>query len=199
MCSVRGILTSSCCLSPARPNKQRPGLDLYGRFIQMVGNLRRWWVCTLIDHFKLHFKVAGLSPGWCGSVDWMLACEPKGHQFDPQSGHMPGLWARSPVGGMWEATTYWCSSPSLSPSIPLCLHTHTHTHTATFSIWAVVFSCVLAGSHLTLEHSGEIPCGWLVVLQGHKGGTACGLLESEWVTPSVPGIIAFTFIDYKAY
>ena len=37
-------------------------------------------------------------PGWCGSVDWAPACEPKGHQFDSQLGHMPGLWARSPVG-----------------------------------------------------------------------------------------------------
>ena len=24
---------------------------------------------------------------------------PKGEQFDSQSGHMPGSWARSPVGG----------------------------------------------------------------------------------------------------
>ena len=31
------------------------------------------------------------NPGWCGSVDWVLACEPNGHQFDSQSGHMPGL------------------------------------------------------------------------------------------------------------
>ena len=27
------------------------------------------------------------------------------HQFNSQSGHMPGLQARSPVGGMLEATT----------------------------------------------------------------------------------------------
>ena len=31
------------------------------------------------------------SPGWCGSVDCMLSCKPKGHWFDSQSGHMPGL------------------------------------------------------------------------------------------------------------
>ena len=30
---------------------------------------------------------------------------PKGHQFDSQSGHMLGLWARSPV-GVNEATTH---------------------------------------------------------------------------------------------
>ena len=39
------------------------------------------------------------SPGWCGSVDWASSCEPKGRWFHSQSGHMPGLWARSPVGG----------------------------------------------------------------------------------------------------
>ena len=58
--------------------------------------------------------------GWCGSVDWVLACEPKGHQFHSQSRHRPGLQARSPVGGAWEATTHWCFSPFLSPSLPLC-------------------------------------------------------------------------------
>ena len=39
------------------------------------------------------------SPIWCGLVDWMPACKPKGPQFDSQSGYMPGLQARSPVGG----------------------------------------------------------------------------------------------------
>ena len=60
-------------------------------------------------------------PGWRGSIYWMMACEPKDHRFDSQSGHMPGLWARSPVGGVQEATTYWYFSPSLSPSLPLSL------------------------------------------------------------------------------
>ena len=52
--------------------------------------------------------------GWCGSVDWVPACEPKGHGFDSQSGHMPGLGARSPDGGVWKATTHWCFSLSFS-------------------------------------------------------------------------------------
>ena len=38
-------------------------------------------------------------PGWCGSVDCVAACEPKGGWFYSQSGHMSGLWARSLVGG----------------------------------------------------------------------------------------------------
>ena len=37
----------------------------------------------------------------------------------PSPGHMSGLWARSPVGGVWETTTYWCFSPSLSLTLPL--------------------------------------------------------------------------------
>ena len=32
-----------------------------------------------------------------------------------------GLQARSPVGGVQEATTHWCFFPSLSPSLPLSL------------------------------------------------------------------------------
>ena len=66
-------------------------------------------------------------PGWCGSVDLVLAYEPEpnGRQFDSQSGHMLGLQARSPVGGVQEATN-WCISHidvslSLSPSFPFSL------------------------------------------------------------------------------
>ena len=62
-----------------------------------------------------------ISPSWCTSVDWAPACEPKGRRFDSQSGHMRGLWARSPVGGVQEAITHRCFSPSLSPSLPLSL------------------------------------------------------------------------------
>ena len=56
------------------------------------------------------------SLGWCGSGDWAPACEPKGHQFNSQSGHMPVLWARSPVGGMQEATNIDISLPLFLPS-----------------------------------------------------------------------------------
>ena len=72
------------------------------------------------DIAKVHQKVCS-SSGWCGSVDWAPVCEPKGRQLDSQLGHKPGLWARSPVGDMWEATTHWCFSPSLSPSLALSL------------------------------------------------------------------------------
>ena len=68
---------------------------------------------------KTGLKIGKRGPGWCGSGDWALACEPKGRQFNSQSGHMPGLQARSPGGGVREATTHWCFFPSLSPSLPL--------------------------------------------------------------------------------
>ena len=59
-------------------------------------------------------EILTCSPGWCGSVDWAWTWKPKGHWFNSQSGHMPGFPARCPVGGVQEATTHWCFSPSLS-------------------------------------------------------------------------------------
>ena len=77
------------------------------------------WFIKSKNSFILMLKSTVFCPGWCGSVDWTPAWEPKGHQFNSQSGHMPRLQARSPVGGAQEATTHWCFSPSLSPSLPL--------------------------------------------------------------------------------
>ena len=57
-----------------------------------------------------------LGPGWCVSVDWVPACEPKGHWFDSQLGCIPGLWARSLVGGVPETTTIDVSLPLFFPS-----------------------------------------------------------------------------------
>ena len=51
--------------------------------------------CVLIFLKKNH-----PDPSWCGSVDWESACKLKGCWFDSRSGHMPGLWAGSPLGGM---------------------------------------------------------------------------------------------------
>ena len=36
-----------------------------------------------------------------------------------QSGHMPGMWARFPVGGVQQTTTHRGFSLSLSPFLPL--------------------------------------------------------------------------------
>ena len=70
---------------------------------------------TLILWIKKQSALAG------GSVNWVPACETKGHWFNSWSGHMPWLWARSPAECTPEATTHWCFSPSFSPSLPLCL------------------------------------------------------------------------------
>ena len=75
-------------------------------------------IVLLVLRFFLYKKF--FCPGWCSSGDWARVSEPKGRQFDSQSGHMPGLWARSPAWGTQEATTR-CFSPSLSPFLPLSL------------------------------------------------------------------------------
>ena len=61
------------------------------------------------------------SPGWCVSVDWALAWEPKHCWFDSQSGQVPGLQARSLVGGMLGACERQPISLmfSLPPFLPL--------------------------------------------------------------------------------
>ena len=43
----------------------------------------------ILLHFKTYY-----SPDWCGSLGWPSSLKPRGHWFDSQSGHMPGLWAR---------------------------------------------------------------------------------------------------------
>ena len=48
-----------------------------------------------------------------------MAHEPKGRQFNPQSWHMPGLQAKSPVGGVGEVTNpcFSCTLMFLSLSL----------------------------------------------------------------------------------
>ena len=42
-----------------------------------------------------------------GVAQWTeCQCEAKGLWFDSQSGHMPGLWAKTPVQGTQEITTH---------------------------------------------------------------------------------------------
>ena len=45
-----------------KPNKQRQGLNFYGRFIQMAGDLT-WWVHTLTDHLVFSFQAKVLIAG----------------------------------------------------------------------------------------------------------------------------------------
>ena len=48
-------------------------------------------------NYAFHILFKKYSPGLCGSVDWVLAYEPKGHQFNSQSGYMPCglLWGHT--------------------------------------------------------------------------------------------------------
>ena len=77
-------------------------------------------MACIVGHLYFTSLKMGTRPGWCGSVDWVPACEPKRHWFNSPSGHMPRLWARSLVGGLQKATN-GCFSPYLSPSLPLSL------------------------------------------------------------------------------
>ena len=64
-----------------KPNKQRQGLNPYGSFIQMAGNLRRWRVHTPTDHlvfsFQVKVSIAGNKQGAVrgfeiqGKVNWI--------------------------------------------------------------------------------------------------------------------------------
>ena len=62
------------------------------------------------------------SPGCCGSVGRAQSHKVKGHRFDSWSGHLPGLWVRSPVRVPIEGTALMFSLPSmflsLSPFLP---------------------------------------------------------------------------------
>ena len=64
------------------------------------------WSCkSLLTFMEDIWKIEWCS-GWCSSVDWAWAHEPRGQGSIPTVGHMPGLQARSPTGDMWEATTH---------------------------------------------------------------------------------------------
>ena len=58
--------------------------------------------------------------------------------------------ARSPAGGVWEATTHWCFSPCLPPCFPLCLKTNKlnlkkkkKEETLTWSLLLISWTCYL--------------------------------------------------------
>ena len=69
--------------------------------------------------FNLIWKCYNDRP-WLVWLSGLSASLPtKGSLVWSQWGHKLGLQTRSPVGGAWEATTCWCSSPCLSLSLPL--------------------------------------------------------------------------------
>ena len=84
-------------LSPSLPLSLLLSLKINKMFLKIkhraLAGVARW-----IEHWPVKQGVTGLIPS-----------------------HTPGLWAWSPVGDVWEATTHWCVSPSLSLSFPLSL------------------------------------------------------------------------------
>ena len=79
------------------------------------------WLRTIYIYYLTQFLyVKNLGP-WLVWLSGLSAqCEPKCCRFDSQSGHMPRLWARSPVWGCVRGN-HTLMSLSLSPSLPLSL------------------------------------------------------------------------------
>ena len=52
---------------------------------------------SLTESFLILLSKINLSPDWCGSGGWTLSHKLKGHWFNFQSGHIPGLWGQVPI------------------------------------------------------------------------------------------------------
>ena len=77
---------------------------------------------VLHQELNIQQQVKNKTSALAGVAQWLSAgLWTKGSLVDSQSGHTPGLRARSPVGNVQEATTHWCFSPFLSPSFPCSL------------------------------------------------------------------------------
>ena len=50
-----------------------------------------------LNHLHTHYNFHGFA--LASMTSWVSSCKAKDHRFDSWSGHMPGLWARFPVGG----------------------------------------------------------------------------------------------------
>ena len=110
--------TFAKCLGWIKPRMKT--ISLLEEFKNLSGNVHKHWNCELCDRaawmktviiirivyifldklsllIHIPMEILLMGPGWCRLVDWVLACEPKGHWFDSQSGHLCGLRARSPV------------------------------------------------------------------------------------------------------
>ena len=76
--------------------------------------------CIKSNHWVIHLKT-NIILALAGVAQWIEhGLWTKGLLFHSQSGHVSGLQARSPAGGVREATTHGCFFP-LSPSLPLSL------------------------------------------------------------------------------
>ena len=140
------------------------------------------------------------SPGWCGSVDWAPACEPKDRWLDSLSGHMPGLQARAPVGGVQEATdwcflTHRCFSPILSPSLTLSLKINKYLKNKNKSLFKKFFKWSNYLTDTSQKKMSEWPIntlkrfntpGWCSSVGWASSHKLKGRRFDSWATGSVP-------------
>ena len=103
-------------------------------------------------------------PGWCGSV---VECQPVNHRVAsslPSLRHMPRLQVRSPVGGVWEATTHCCFSRFLS--LP---HTKKKKKAIMRFFYDYVSQCILCGPGQLFFFQGgaETPKVWIPLPWSH--------------------------------
>ena len=112
------------------------GFSMSYTFLNLLLSILYLPIMLLIPYTNLYFLIPFLfspilltlllskcflfHPSCCSLVDWVPDYELKCCQFYSLLGHMPGLRARSPFGGMEEATNR-CFFPSLFPSLPLFL------------------------------------------------------------------------------
>ena len=133
---VTFLFAGWCPMEPHQPGLKTLCLDTHWLLLFIVGLLSNplgllqhlSFRCLLPPYHRLSLPKSLFLTGLKNHHTWLLwlnglstGCEPKGLWFDSQSVHMPRLWVRSPVGGMWEVTTHWCFSPCLPPSLPLFL------------------------------------------------------------------------------
>ena len=78
--------------------------DEQGHLVQCFDKCGDFNQSAVEFHFnnRAYIALAGVAQ-W---IEHLGACDPKGRRFDSQSGHMPGLQTRSPVGSTREATTH---------------------------------------------------------------------------------------------
>ena len=63
-------------------------LHILTHLVLIITRCSRWYFPCFTDDNVEDYRYW---PGWCGSVDWVSACEPKGLWFNAQSGHRPGV------------------------------------------------------------------------------------------------------------
>ena len=88
------------------------------RSLFLVNSQRKFYFSSIYSILqRVKFVLSSLA----GVAQW-IECLPANQKVTssiPNLGHMPGLRARSQVGGTQEVSTHWCFSPSLSPSLLL--------------------------------------------------------------------------------